>query len=102
MNRLIAPFRYFFESRPGWKTAEPIASQVLAIALVSLTGGALIAQLPAVLLPSPYALGVSVIVLCLVVGALWIARPSLGFERCISFLGFVVFGFVLAALGGLF
>ena len=42
MKRLTAPFRYFFESRPGWKTAEPIASQVLAIAIASITGGALI------------------------------------------------------------
>lgn len=102
MDRLIAPFRYFFESRPGWKTAEPIASQVLAITITSITGGALISQLPAVLLPSPYALGVSVVALLLVTGGLWIARPSLGFERCISFLGFVIFGFALAALGGLF
>ena len=102
MDRLIAPFRYFFESRPGWKTAEPIASQVLVIAIASITGGALISQLPAALLPSPYALSVSIVVLLLVISGLWIARPSLGFERCISFLGFVIFGFALAALGGLF
>ena len=102
MKQLIAPFQYFFQSRPGWKTAEPIASQVLAIASTSLTGGALISQLPAALLPSPYAHSVSMVVLLLVTVGLWIARPSLGFERCISFLGFVIFGFALAALGGLF
>ena len=98
---LLAPARHLFRTRPGWKTGEPISSMVLSLAGCALLGGALVAQIPASVLPRGVAMVVSFIGLGLVVAAIALGRESLGFERSISFLACVLLGFISVVMGGI-